>query len=120
MSNVNVPLNELLTTENMDLSYRRTPLKPELPEHYTNKRYVDSAVRASVAVNITCDGTADSYTVTHNLNTLDLAMVQIYDTTGSTPLPVGIDWTPATVNTITLRPDLILPADMTLRIIVTA
>jgi hypothetical protein len=120
MSAQNVPLNELLTTEGMDFSYRGTPLTPELPEHYANKRYVDTAVRASTTVNITCDGEMESYTITHNLNTLNIATVQIYDTTGGSALPIAMDWTPSTVNTIVLHSDVSLPVDMTLRVVVTA
>jgi hypothetical protein len=125
MSALNVPLNELLTTEGMDFSHRGTSLTPELPEHYANKRYVDAALagmtgHSPVAVNITCDGTSTSYTVTHNLNTLNIASVQIYDTTSGSPFPIGMDWTPATVNTITLHPDVLLPDAMTIRIVVTA
>ncbi|MDR2706546.1 MAG: hypothetical protein LBC02_12265 [Planctomycetaceae bacterium] len=125
MSTTNVALNELLTTENMDFSHRGTPLAPELPEHYTNKRYVDQVVaghsgHSPAVINLTCDGVATSYTVTHNLNTLNIATVQVYDTTSGSPFPIGIDWVPATANTITLQPDVLLPASMTLRVIVTA
>ncbi|MDR1291280.1 MAG: hypothetical protein LBK06_08765 [Planctomycetaceae bacterium] len=127
MSTINVPLDELLTTENMDFSHRGTPLAPDLPEHYTNKRYVDQSIagitstgRSPAVVNLTCDGEATSYTVTHNLNTLNIATVQVYDTTSGSQFPIGIDWLPATVNTITLSPDVLLPLDMTLRVVVTA
>jgi hypothetical protein len=125
MSTINVPLNELLTTENMDFSHRGTPLAPELPEHYTNKRYVDQTIagivgRSPAVINLTCDGVATSYTVTHNLNTLNIATVQVYDTTSGSPFPIGIDWSPSTVNTIILQPDVLLPTDMTLRVVVTA
>jgi hypothetical protein len=121
MSALNVPFNELLTTEGMDFSHRGTPLTPDLPEHYANKRYVDTAVRASTTVNVTCDGEATSYIVTHNLNTLDIATVQIYDTTdGDSALPITMSWSPTTVNTITLNPDVLLPFEMTLRIVITA
>jgi len=125
MSTINVPLNELLTTENMDFSHRGTPLAPELPEHYTNKRYIDQTlagigVHSPAVIDLICDGEATSYTVTHNLNSLNIAMVQIYDTTNGSPFPIGIDWNPATVNTVTLYPDVLLPADMTLRIVITA
>jgi hypothetical protein len=125
MSTTNVPLNELLTTENMDFSHRGTPLAPDLPEHYTNKRYVDQSIagiagRSPAVVDLICDGAATSYTVTHNLNTLNIATVQVYDTTNDSAFPIGIDWVPATVNTITLQPDVLLPANMTLRVVVTA
>jgi hypothetical protein len=125
MSTINVPLNELLTTENMDFSHRGTPLAPDLPEHYTNKRYVDQTIaglvgRSPAVINVTCDGEATSYTVTHNLNTLNIATVQVYDTTSGSSFPIGIDWVPATVNTITLQPDVLLPNDMTLRVVITA
>jgi hypothetical protein len=109
----------------MDFSHRGTPLSPDLPEHYTNKRYVDQTLaslvgRSPAVINLTCDGEATSYTVTHNLNTLNIATVQIYDTTSGSAFPIGIDWVPATANTITLQPDVLLPNEMTLRIIVTA
>jgi hypothetical protein len=125
MSTTNVALNELLTTENMDFSHRGTPLSPDLPEHYTNKRYVDQTIagmagRSPAVIALTCDGVATSYTVTHNLNTLNIATVQVYDTTNNSAFPIGIDWVPATVNTLTLQPDVLLPADMTLRVVVTA
>jgi hypothetical protein len=125
MSSLNVPLNELLTTENLDFSHRGTPLAPDLPEHYTNKRYVDQTFagllgHSPAVVNVTCDGEATSYTITHNLNTFNIATVTIYDTTGGSLFPIGIDWTPTTANTITLHPDVLLPADMTLRVVVTA
>jgi hypothetical protein len=125
MSALNVPLNELLTTEGMDLSYRGTPLAPSLPEHYTNKAYVDEAVaeieaRSPAAVTVTGDGIATTYTVTHNLNTTNIASIQIFDTTGGVKNPIGIAWEPTTPNTITLKPDALLPATMTLLVIVTA
>jgi hypothetical protein len=125
MSTTNVPLNELLTTESMDFSHRGTPLAPDLPEHYTNKRYVDESIagiagHSPAVVNVTCDGEATTYTVTHNLNTLNIATVQVYDTTSGSQFPIGIDWSPATVNTITLYPDVLLPVNMTLRVVVTA
>ena len=125
MSETNIPLNELLTTEGMDLSYRGTPLAPALPEHYTNKKYVDKAVadldvRSPAVVSVTCDGIATTYTVTHNLNTTNIASIQIFDTTGGAKNPIGLSWEPATANTITLKPDVLLPEDMKLLVIVTA
>ena len=124
MSETNVPLNELLTTEGMDLSYRGTPLAPSLPEHYTNKAYVDGAVadlgdRSPAVVTVTGDGIATTYTVTHNLNTTNIASIQIFDTTGGAKNPIGIAWEPTTLNTITLKPDVLLPATMTLLVVVT-
>ena len=124
MSDINVPLNELLTTENMDFSYHGTPLAPSLPEHYTNKAYVDEAVsdldvRSPAVVPVTCDGVAETYTVMHNLNTTTIASIQIFDTTGGTKKPIGVSWEPTTANTITLKPDVLLPATMTLLVVVT-
>jgi len=124
MSDINVPLNELLTTEGMDLSYRGTPLSPALPEHYTNKAYVDEVVseievRSPAVVPVTCDGVATTYTVTHNLNTTNIASIQIFDTTGGTKNPIGVSWEPTTANMITLKPDVLLPATMTLLVVVT-
>jgi len=121
MSETNVPLNELLTTEGMDLSYRGTPLAPALPEHYTNKAYVDEAVavlEGRAVVTVTGDGIATTYTVTHNLNTTDIASIQIFDTTGGAKNPISIAWEPTTANTITLKPDVLLPATMTLLVVV--
>ena len=66
------------------------------------------------------DGIATTYTVTHNLNTTNIASVQIFDTTGDAKNPIGLSWEPATANTITLKPDVLLPATMTLLVIVTA
>jgi hypothetical protein len=125
MSEINVPLNELATTENMDFSYRGTPLAPASPEHYANKQYVDQSLagvgaRSSAVVNLSCDGVATDYTITHNLNTLNIATVQVYDTTNDAQFPIGIDWVPATVNAITLQPDIILPSGMALRVVITA
>jgi len=125
MSEINVPLTEILTTEGLDFSHRGTPLAPALPEHYTNKAYVDETVavidgRSPAAVTVTGDGIATTYTVTHNLNTTNIASVQVFDTTGGTKNPIGIAWEPTTVNTITLKPDLLLPATMTLLVVVTA
>ena len=121
MSETNVPLNELLTTEGMDFSYRGTPLAPALPEHYTNKAYVDEAVavlEGRAVVTVTGDGIATTYTVTHNLNTTDIASIQIFDTTGGAKNPISIAWEPTTANTITLKPDVLLPATMTLLVVV--
>ena len=125
MSETNVPLNELQTTEGMDLSHRGTPLKPQLPEHYTNKQYIDDTladvgVRSPAVVQVTCDGVATTYTVTHNLNTTDISSIQIYDTTDGAKNPIGLSWEPTTANTITLKPDVLLPATMTLLVIITA
>ncbi len=125
MSNVNVLLDELLTTENLDFSHKGTPLAPVADEHYTNKKYVDDTVaeidvRSPAVVPVTCDGEAATYPVVHNLNTTDIASVQIFDTTGGTKNPVGLAWEPTDANTITLKPDLVLPATMTLLVIVTA
>ena len=125
MSETNVPLNELLTTEGMDFSYHGTPLAPSLPEHYTNKAYVDEAVsvievRSPVVVPVTCDGIASTYTVTHNLNTTNIASVQIFDTTGGAKNPIGVSWEPTSANAIKLKPDVLLPATMKLLVIVTA
>jgi hypothetical protein len=125
MSTTNVPLDELLTTENMDFSHKGTPLAPSLPEHYTNKQYVDDTladleVRSPAVVEVTCDGIATTYTVTHNLNTTNIAGIQVYDTTGGTKNPIGLSWEPATANTITLKPDVLLPENMKLLVVVTA
>ncbi len=125
MSEVNVPLDELLTTDGMDFSRRGTPLAPVADEHYTNKKYVDEAVseieaRSPAVVPVTCDGEATTYTVTHNLNTTNIASIQVFDTTGGTKNPIGLSWEPTDANTITLKPDVLLPATMTLLVIVTA
>jgi hypothetical protein len=56
MSALNEPLNELLTTEGMDFSYIVTPLEPALPEHYANKRYVDSSLLFGFLVSLIDDG----------------------------------------------------------------
>ena len=125
MSDLNVPLNELTTTEGMDFSYRGTPMKPSLPEHYTNKRYIDDTladleVRSPAVVAVACDGIAVTYTVTHNLKTTNIASVQIFDTTDDAKNPIGMTWEPATADTITLKPDVLLPATMTLLVVVTA
>ena len=125
MSNVNVPLDELLTTENMDFSHKGTPLAPSLPEHYTNKQYVDESladleVRSPAVVPVTCDGIATTYPVVHNLNTTNIASIQIFDTTGGTKNPIGVSWEPTDANTVTLKPDIVLPENMTLLVIVTA
>ncbi len=125
MSETNVPLNELVTTEGMDFSRRGTPLSPTSPEHYTNKQYVDdtladAGVRSPAVVQIACDGEATTYIVTHNLNTTNIASIQVFDTTGGTKNPIGLSWEPTTANTITLKPDLVLPETMTLLVVVTA
>jgi len=125
MSEINVPLNELATTEGMDFSYRGTPLLPSLPEHYTNKQYIDETladldVRSPAVATVACDGVAETYTVTHNLKTTNIASVQIFDTTADAKNPIGIAWEPATANTITLKPDVLLPETMTLLVIVNA
>jgi hypothetical protein len=125
MSDLNVPLNDLATTEGMDFSYRGTPLSPSLPEHYTNKQYIDDTlsdleVRSTAAVTVTCDGIAATYTVTHNLKTTNIASVQIFDTTGGAKNPIGVSWEPDTANTIKLKPDVLLPSTMTLLVVVNA
>jgi hypothetical protein len=125
MATVNVPLESLETTENMDFSRRGTPLAPLKPEHYVNKKYVDTTLvdldaRTPAVVEVTCNGTAETYTVTHDLNTTNIASVQIFDTTGDTKKPIGLSWTPTSPNAITLKPDMILPATMTLLVVVTA
>ena len=124
MSETNVPLNELLTTEGMDFSRRGTPLAPSRPEHYTNKAYVDEVVsdvnvRSPAVVTVTCNGTATTYPVTHNLGTTNIASVQIFDTTNEAKNPIGISWEPTSNNIITLKPDVLLPATMRLLVIVT-
>ena len=125
MSDLNVPLDELATTEGMDFSYRGTPLAPSLPEHYTNKQYIDDTlvdlgVRSPAVVTVTCDGIETTYTVTHNLKTTNIASVQIFDTTADAKNPIGLAWEPATADTITLKPDVLLPDTMTLLVIVNA
>ena len=128
MAETNVPLETLATTEGMDFSHRGTPLTPTAPEHYANKAYIDAEIdeiaevtgRIPATVDIVCDGTAETYTVTHDLNSLKIASVQVYDTTDGANHPIGIDWEPATLDTITLKPDVVFPATMTLRVIVAA
>ena len=125
MSAINVPLDDLATTEGMDLSHRGTPLAPVSPEHYANKKYVDDSIsevdgHSPAVVNVTCDGTATTYAVVHNLNTTNIASIQIFDTTGGTKNPIGVSWKPTDVNTITLKPDIVLPATMTLLVVVTS
>ena len=125
MSNINVPLDELASTDGLDFSRRGTPLRPISDEHYTNKKYVDDAVseidvRSPAIVNVTCDGEAATYAVVHNLNTTNIASIQIFDTTGGTKNPIGVSWEPTDVNTITLKPDIVLPATMTLLVVISA
>lgn len=125
MSETNVALAELITTDGMDFSHRGTPLTPSAPEHYTNKKYVDTTLagstgRPAAVVPITCDGVETSYTVTHNLGTTNIASLQIFDTTGGTKNPIGVSWEPTTNDTITLKPDIVLPSTMTLLVVVTA
>jgi len=125
MSEINVPLNELATTEGMSFSYRGTPLAPSLPEHYTNKQYIDDVladleVRSPAVVNVICDGIATTYPVPHNLNTTNIASIQMFDTTGGAKNPIDMSWEPTSVNLITLKPDVLLPATMRLMIIVNA
>ena len=125
MSELNVPLNELATTEGMDYSYRGTPLAPALPEHYTNKQYVDDVltdldVRSPAVVNVTCDGTATTYPVPHNLNTTNIASILMFDTTGGKKKSIDMSWEPTSANVITLKPDVLLPSTMTLLVIVNA
>jgi hypothetical protein len=49
----------MVTKENMDFSHRGTPVTPDLPEHYTNKRYVDQMIAGiagrSPAVKLSCN-----------------------------------------------------------------
>ena len=125
MSSLNVPLNELATTEGMDFSHRGTPLHPKNPEHYVNKRYVDdmlvgSGARSQAVVTVTCDGIAMTYSVPHDLNTTNIASIQFFNTTGGAKIPIYVKWEPATANTVILKPDVLLPATMTLLVIVTA
>ncbi|MCL2304489.1 MAG: hypothetical protein FWC43_04020 [Planctomycetaceae bacterium] len=75
---------------------------------------------APIAVKVNCNGVATTYGVTHGLNTTKIASVQIYDVTGNTKNPIGLAWEPTTANTITLKPDVLLPATMKLLVIVTA
>jgi hypothetical protein len=125
MSALNVPLNELATTEGMDFSHRGTPLKPQKPEHYVNKQYVDdtlvnSGVRSQAVVTVTCDGIATTYPVPHGLNTTNIASVQMFNITGGAKTPIHIAWEPASANAITLKPDVLLPVTMSLLVIVTS
>ena len=125
MSLLNVPLTELATTEGMDFSHRGTPLTPQKPEHYVNKQYVDdtlvsAGIRSQAAVPVTCDGAATLHHVPHHLNTTNIASVQIYNTTDSKKIPIHIAWEPTDANTITLKPDVLLPAAMTLLVVVTS
>jgi hypothetical protein len=125
MSETNVPLNELSTTEGMDFSHRGTPLAPSLPEHYTNKQYIDDAltdldVRSPAVVTVTCDGVATTYPVPHNLNTTNIASIQMFDTTGGKKKNIDMSWEPTSANVITLKPDVLLPETMTLLVIVNA
>jgi hypothetical protein len=124
MSVLNVPLTELATTEGLDFSHRGTPLRPQNPEHYVNKRYVDDlqvsqGTRSVAVVTVTCDGVAMTYPVPHDLNTTNIASFQAYDTTGGGQIPIEVRWEPTGANTITLKPDVLLPATMTLLVIVT-
>jgi len=125
MSALNVPLNELTTTEGMDFSHRGTPLKPQKPEHYVNKQYVDDALvstgaRSQAVVTVDCDGVAMTYIIPHGLNTTNIASIQFFNTTGGAKIPIYIKWESATADTITLKPDVLLPATMSLLVIVTA
>jgi len=125
MSAINVPLNELATTEGMDFSHRGTPLSPQKPEHYVNKQYVDdmliqSGARSQDMVAVTCDGVAMTYSVPHRLNTTNIASLLIYNTTGGGKIPIVVNWEPTNANTITLKPDVLLPATMSLLVVVTS
>lgn len=124
MSEINVPFDELITTAGMTFSHHGTPLAPFLPEHFVNKKYVDSVLadagaRSAAAVPVACDGVAMIYTVTHNLGTTNIASLQIFDTTGGTKNPIGVSWEPTTDDTITLKPDIVMPDNMTLLVVVT-
>ncbi len=78
------------------------------------------AAHSPAVVPVTCDGEATTYSVVHNLNTTNIAGIQVYDTTGDTKNPIGLSWEPTDANTITLKPDIVLPATMTLLVIVAA
>ena len=122
MSLLNVPLTELATTEGMDFSHRGTPLTPQKPEHYVNKQYVDdrlvsSGARSQAMVTVVCDGIKTTYPVPHDLNTTNIASIQMFDTTSGTKIPIHMAWEPTNATTITLKPDVLLPAAMTLLVV---
>ena len=103
----------------------RHTLQPQKPEHYVNKQYVDdtlvgSGVRSKAEVSVACDGIAMSHPVPHNLNTTNIASVQIYNTTGGKKTPIHVNWEPTDANTITLKPDVQLPTTMTMLVVVTS
>jgi hypothetical protein len=61
-----------------------------------------------------------TYPVPHGLNTTNIASFQAYDTSGDAQIPIEVRWEPTNANTITLKPDVLLPATMTLMVVVTA
>ncbi len=84
-----------------DANKRLKSAEPTATNDVTTKNYVDSALgNASYRGTFTENGTLTSFAVTHNLNSQEVC-VDVYKS-GTVPTPVEVQWSPTTVNQITL------------------
>ena len=84
-----------------DANKRLKSAEPAATNDVATKNYVDSALgNASYRGTFTGNGTLTSFAVTHNLNSQEVS-VDVYKS-GTVPAPVEVQWSPTTVNQITL------------------
>jgi hypothetical protein len=104
--------------ETLDISGEiRSPTITQIQQSIDNHVNDFSKHRQSKVVEIVTDGASTFYTITHNLTTQNLAVI-FFDVTATPQQLLFVHWEPISDNEIKIVPDVILPANRTIKILI--
>ena len=104
--------------ETLDVSGTiRSPTVTQIQQSIDNHVNDFSKHRQSKVVEIITDGTSTFYTVTHNLAAQNL-VVNFFDVTNIPQQLLFVHWEPISANEIKIVPDVILPVNRKIKIII--